>query len=178
MHAARVAGAHDFITESLPDGYDTKVGERGASLSGGQRQRIALARALAADPRILILDEATSALDAESERVILNNMRLISANRTVVIIAHRFSAVRMADRILVLERGAIVEEGNHVGLLGQNGRYASLFREQTGQLQDDAPAPDAPGPHGAIRATTPPVVFGGPVYGGPVYGNTVMGGRQ
>jgi ABC-type methionine transport system ATPase subunit len=105
-------------------------------------------------------------------------MRLISANRTVVIIAHRFSAVRMADRILVLERGAIVEEGNHVGLLGQNGRYASLFREQTGQLQDDVTAPDARGPHGTSRTAAPPVVFGGPVYGGPVYGNTVLGSRQ
>jgi subfamily B ATP-binding cassette protein HlyB/CyaB len=164
MHAARIAGAHDFITEALPDGYDTKVGERGASLSGGQRQRIALARALAANPRILILDEATSALDAESERVILDNMRLISANRTVIIIAHRFSAVRMADRIMVLERGSIVEEGNHDSLLQKDGRYAALFREQTGQLGEIrpvAPVPRPPAPSG-------------PVYGNPLY-NRVTG---
>ncbi|WP_376092721.1 type I secretion system permease/ATPase [Roseomonas sp. CCTCC AB2023176] len=132
VRAARLAGAHDFITSELPEGYDTAVGERGASLSGGQRQRIALARALANNPRILILDEATSALDAESERAILDNMRQIAARRTVVIIAHRFSAVRLADRILLLDGGSIREDGTHDELLRLDGRYAALFRQQTG----------------------------------------------
>ena len=129
--AAELAGAHDFIAE-LPEGYDTVVGERGASLSGGQRQRIAIARALVGDPRILILDEATSALDYESERIIQANMRRICAGRTVLIIAHRLSAVRIADRILTLERGRLVEDGPHDELLRRGGRYAALHRAQSG----------------------------------------------
>jgi subfamily B ATP-binding cassette protein HlyB/CyaB len=129
--AAQLAGAHEFILE-LPNGYDTPVGERGASLSGGQRQRIAIARALVMDPRILIFDEATSALDYESERIIQENMREISRNRTVLIIAHRLSAVRHADRILTIERGRLVEDGSHEELLGAGGRYASLLRLQSG----------------------------------------------
>jgi subfamily B ATP-binding cassette protein HlyB/CyaB len=131
MAAARLAGAHDFILE-LPQGYDTVVGERGASLSGGQRQRIAIARALVMDPRVLIFDEATSALDYESERVIQENMRQIARNRTVLIIAHRLSAVRHADRILTIERGRVVEDGSHDELLRAGGRYASLMRLQSG----------------------------------------------
>jgi subfamily B ATP-binding cassette protein HlyB/CyaB len=129
--AAELAGAHDFILE-LPQGYDTMVGERGASLSGGQRQRIAIARALVTDPRILIFDEATSALDYESERIIQQNMRRIAKNRTVFVIAHRLSAVRHADRIITIERGRVVEEGSHDELIRASGRYASLHALQAG----------------------------------------------
>jgi ATP-binding cassette, subfamily B, bacterial HlyB/CyaB len=128
--AAKLAGAHDFIAE-LPEGYDTSVGEHGSTLSGGQRQRIAIARALMNNPRILIFDEATSALDYESERIIQNNMRAICQGRTVIIIAHRLSAVRDANRIIVMERGHIVEEGSHADLLQkQAGHYARLHRLQ------------------------------------------------
>ncbi|MGH6715055.1 MAG: type I secretion system permease/ATPase [Bradyrhizobium sp.] len=123
--AATLAGAHEFIL-ALPEGYDTVVGERGASLSGGQRQRIAVARALVADPRILIFDEATSALDYESERAIQRNMKKIAAGRTVLIIAHRLSTVRTADRIITIEAGRIVEDGSHDQLIRSNGRYAKL----------------------------------------------------
>jgi ATP-binding cassette, subfamily B, bacterial HlyB/CyaB len=129
--AATLAGAHEFILE-LPEGYDTIVGERGASLSGGQRQRIAIARALIGDPRILIFDEATSALDYESERVIQDNMRRIAQGRTVVVIAHRLSAVAIADRIITVERGRIVEDGKHDELIRTGGRYATLHRMQAG----------------------------------------------
>jgi subfamily B ATP-binding cassette protein HlyB/CyaB len=129
--AAQLAGAHEFILE-LPQGYDTNVGERGATLSGGQRQRIAIARALIMDPRILIFDEATSALDYESERVIQENMRRIAQGRTVLIIAHRLSAVRHCDRIVTLERGRLVEDGKHEELMHSGGRYASLVRLQAG----------------------------------------------
>jgi subfamily B ATP-binding cassette protein HlyB/CyaB len=131
IRAAKLAGAHEFILE-LPQGYDTMVGERGASLSGGQRQRIAIARALVTDPRILIFDEATSALDYESERVIQENMKGIAQGRTVLIIAHRLSSVRHADRIVTIERGRLVEDGNHDELIRTGGRYASLHRLQAG----------------------------------------------
>ena len=130
MAAARLAGAHDFICQ-LPRGYDTEIGERGVSLSGGQRQRIAIARALVTDPRILIFDEATSALDYESESVIQANMRDIVTGRTVIIVAHRLSTVRGADRILTLDGGAIVEDGPHDELVGRDGRYARLYRIQS-----------------------------------------------
>jgi subfamily B ATP-binding cassette protein HlyB/CyaB len=129
VHAAKMAGAHEFILE-LPQGYDTIIQEHGANLSGGQRQRIAIARALVMNPRILIFDEATSALDYESERIIQDNMRLICKGRTVFIIAHRLSAVRDADRILVLDRGELVEQGSHRELLANPGIYASLYRHQ------------------------------------------------
>jgi len=131
MAAAALAGAHEFILE-LPEGYDTIVHERGSSLSGGQRQRIAIARALVTNPRILIFDEATSALDYESERIIQTNMRQISKGRTVIVIAHRLSTVRNADRIVTIERGRIVEDGTHDTLVGTGGRYASLWRMQAG----------------------------------------------
>ncbi|TWC00210.1 subfamily B ATP-binding cassette protein HlyB/CyaB [Bradyrhizobium macuxiense] len=131
IDAAELAGAHNFILE-LPQGYDTMVGERGASLSGGQRQRIAIARALVTDPRILIFDEATSALDYESERIIQTNMRRIAKGRTVLVIAHRLSAVRHADRIITIERGRIVEDGSHDDLIRRSGRYADLHRMQAG----------------------------------------------
>nr|WP_265909333.1 type I secretion system permease/ATPase [Erwinia billingiae] len=132
MQAASMAGAHEFILE-LPEGYDTMVGEHGTSLSGGQRQRIAIARALIGNPRILIFDEATSALDYESERVVQQNMKNICKGRTVIIIAHRLSAVRDAHRILVMERGVIVEQGAHAELLArQDGHYSRLYRMQQG----------------------------------------------
>lgn len=128
--AARLAGAHEFVL-ALPQGYDTVVGERGASLSGGQRQRLAIARALVGDPRILILDEATSALDYESERVVHENMRRIAQGRTVLVIAHRLSAVRHADRIVVVAGGEIVEDGRPADLLAHpDGHYARMRRAQ------------------------------------------------
>ena len=137
VEAAKMAGAHDFITE-LAEGYDTLVGERVSNLSGGQRQRIAIARALILDPRILILDEATSALDYESERIIQQNMRKICRGRTVMIIAHRLSTVRSADRIVTIEKGEIVEDGTHDTLLRSDGRYARLWRIQSGEVADAA----------------------------------------
>ncbi|TNC81515.1 MAG: type I secretion system permease/ATPase, partial [Oleiphilus sp.] len=127
IQAAKLAGAHDFILE-LPEGYDTVVGEQGASLSGGQKQRIAIARALITNPRILI---STSALDYESERIIQDNMRRICQNRTVFIIAHRLSTVRMADRIIVVDQGRIIESGNHDSLMEHNGYYAKLHSHQS-----------------------------------------------
>jgi subfamily B ATP-binding cassette protein HlyB/CyaB len=129
IHAAKLAGAHDFICE-LPEGYDTLVGEHGSSLSGGQRQRIAIARALVTNPRILIFDEATSALDFETERVIQNNMQAMCHGRTVIIIAHRLSAVRHAHQIIAMDKGQIVERGSHDALLQKNGYYAHLVSLQ------------------------------------------------
>ncbi len=130
IHAAQLAGAHEFIVE-LPEGYDTHVGEHGTGLSGGQRQRVAIARALVTNPRILIFDEATSALDYESERVIQNNMKAICSGRTVLIIAHRLSAVRNSHRIIAMDRGQIVEEGPHQELVNRpDGYYARLHAMQ------------------------------------------------
>ncbi|WUR14694.1 type I secretion system permease/ATPase [[Empedobacter] haloabium] len=132
IEAAKLAGAHEFILE-LPEGYDTLVGEHGSSLSGGQRQRIAIARALMTNPRVLIFDEATSALDYESERIIQNNMKAICRGRTVIVIAHRLSAVRDANRIVVMERGQVVETGRHAELLAiEGGHYARLHGMQHG----------------------------------------------
>jgi len=131
IRAAKLAGAHEFILE-LPEGYDTTVGEHGCSLSGGQRQRIAIARALVANPRILIFDEATSALDYESEAIIQQNMAHISRGRTVIIIAHRLSTVRPAHQIYVVEKGEIVEQGSHEELLRVKGFYARLQSHQDG----------------------------------------------
>jgi subfamily B ATP-binding cassette protein HlyB/CyaB len=131
IQAAKLAGAHEFILE-LPEGYDTMVGEHGCSLSGGQRQRIAIARALVANPRILIFDEATSALDYESEAIIQQNMAQISKGRTVFIIAHRLSTVRPAHQIYVVEKGEIVEQGSHEELLRMKGFYARLQSHQDG----------------------------------------------
>jgi ATP-binding cassette, subfamily B, bacterial HlyB/CyaB len=132
MRAAQMAGAHEFVSE-LPEGYDTVVGEQGASLSGGQRQRIAIARALFTNPRILILDEATSALDYESEAILQRNMAAICKGRTVIIIAHRLSSVRGAHRIIAMDKGRIVEEGSHDNLLKRpQGLYAYLWAMQSG----------------------------------------------
>jgi len=129
IHAATLAGAHDFILE-LPQGYDTIVGEHGSGLSGGQRQRIAIARALVSNPRILIFDEATSALDFETERIVQQNMRAMCQGRTVIIIAHRLTAVRHADCIIAMDKGAIVESGSHDQLIAQAGYYAHLVSLQ------------------------------------------------
>jgi subfamily B ATP-binding cassette protein HlyB/CyaB len=131
MAAATLAGAQDFILE-LNHGYDTVIDERGGNLSGGQRQRIAIARALINDPRILILDEATSALDAESEEIIQNNLIGIARGRTVIIIAHRLSAVRLCHRIITVEGGEVTEMGTHAELLKSGGRYAQLHAKQMG----------------------------------------------
>lgn len=132
MHVAQMAGAHEFITE-FPEGYETRVGERGSSLSGGQRQRIAIARALITNPRIFIMDEATSALDYESERIILNNMDKITKDRTTFIIAHRLSAVRNCDVILVMDKGHIIEAGSHEELIEKpKGYYRFLYSQQEG----------------------------------------------
>ncbi|MBD2495588.1 ABC transporter ATP-binding protein [Nostoc sp. FACHB-280] len=127
--AAKIANAHQFITQ-LPEGYQTWVGERGVNLSGGQRQRIAIARAVLLNPQILILDEATSALDSESEALVQEALERLMQNRTVFIIAHRLSTVRRCDRILVLEKGQIVESGTHEELLRLEGRYARFYAQQ------------------------------------------------
>jgi len=129
IQAARVAGAHDFISE-MPAGYDTYVEERGSSLSGGQKQRIAIARALITKPNILIFDEATSAMDYESERIIQKNLNLIREGRTVIFIAHRLSVIRDCEMIIVIDRGKIVETGNHESLMRKNSLYAYLYKQQ------------------------------------------------
>lgn len=123
-----LAGADEFIM-TFPNGYDTKVGERGASLSGGQRQRISIARALIGNPRILIFDEATSALDNESEKTIQRNMSTILKDRTTLIIEHRLSTIRHADRILVLDQGVIAESGTHEQLMMDKGLYHMLVSQ-------------------------------------------------
>ena len=127
--AAKAANAHDFIMQ-LTDGYETKLGDRGVNLSGGQRQRIAIARAILKNPRILILDEATSALDTESERVVQEALDRLMVGRTSFVIAHRLSTVKNADKILVLEKGNLVESGTHDELLALDGLYAHLYKIQ------------------------------------------------
>ena len=128
--AARIANAEEFILE-LAKGYETKVGERGIKLSGGQRQRIGIARAILANPRILIFDEATSSLDSYSEKLIQQAMDKISKGRTVIIIAHRLSTIKKADKIIVLEEGRVVEEGSHYELAqASGGLYAKLLKLQ------------------------------------------------
>jgi ATP-binding cassette subfamily B protein len=129
--AAKVANAHEFI-ERLPLGYDTRIGETGIALSGGQRQRIAIARALYNNPPILIFDEATSALDTESEKAVKENMDQLLKGRTSFVIAHRLSTVRDADLILVIEKGRIVEQGNHEELMERQGLYYYLSSQQLG----------------------------------------------
>ncbi|MCC2651828.1 MAG: multidrug transporter ATP-binding protein, partial [Microvirga sp.] len=138
--AARLANAHDFIM-SLPKGYSTLVGERGVKLSGGERQRVAIARAFLADAPILILDEATSALDSESEVLIQQAMERLMVGRTSIVIAHRLSTVRALDRILVFDKGRIVEEGDHHGLYRKGGLYRRLCDHQGLDLAR-APRPD------------------------------------
>ena len=135
--AARVAEIRTFI-ESLPEGYETLVGERGTRLSGGQRQRIALARAFYRDPAVLVLDEATSAVDNETEAAIQHSLARAAGERTTVVVAHRLSTVRHADEILVMDRGRIAERGTHVELVARNGIYAALWRLQTGEAREVA----------------------------------------
>jgi subfamily B ATP-binding cassette protein MsbA len=129
VRSARAAYADDFI-RSLPQGYDTVIGESGVKLSGGQRQRIAIARALLKDAPILILDEATSSLDTESEREVQNALDTLMQGRTSFVIAHRLSTIMNADRIIVLKDGRIVEEGRHEELLARSGEYKNLYDQQ------------------------------------------------
>jgi ATP-binding cassette, subfamily B, bacterial MsbA len=135
--AARAAAAHDFVT-ALPEGYETRVGDRGSRLSGGERQRLALARALLKDAPILVLDEATSALDAESERLVQDALAVLTKGRTSLVIAHRLSTIRQADLIVVLDRGRVAETGTHEGLLAKGGIYAKLHRLQAGETSEFA----------------------------------------
>jgi ABC-type multidrug transport system fused ATPase/permease subunit len=149
--ACRIAHCDEFISQ-FPDGYDTVVGERGIKLSGGQRQRVSIARAILANPRILILDEATSSLDSESEQMIQDGLRNLRSGRTTFVIAHRLSTIRSADQILVLEAGEIVEHGTHAELLAADGRYRQLYDKQykfeadrfINPGEDFTPEPDAP----------------------------------
>jgi len=129
--ALRAANALEFV-DAQPRGWDTVVGERGARLSGGQRQRLAIARALVRNPRILLLDEATSALDPESEELVKDALGRLMKGRTTLVVAHRLSTIREADRIVVLEQGRIVEQGSHDELLAKKGRYAALHATQVG----------------------------------------------
>ncbi len=145
--AARAAFADEFIRR-LPEGYKTFLGERGVRLSGGQRQRIAIARAMLKNPPLLLLDEATSALDAESERMVQAALEAAMADRTTLVIAHRLATVQKADRIVVMEQGRIVEEGNHQELMQRNGLYAKLARMQF-YLDPLAPSAVAPEPEEA-----------------------------
>ncbi len=138
LAAAKAAHAHDFIM-SFPQGYDTPVGEHGLQLSGGQRQRIAIARALIKDAPIILLDEATASLDSESERQVQDAMGRLCQGRTTLVVAHRLATIMHADRILVVEAGAVVESGRHEELLRKGGRYASFYRLQ---LKDQAPPPE------------------------------------
>ena len=131
LSACRIARVDEFA-ERFPDGYDTVVGERGVKLSGGQRQRLSIARALLAEPRILILDEATSSLDSESEAMIQAGLAQLMQGRTTFVIAHRLSTIRRADQILVVEQGSIVERGNHAELFALGGRYYDLYTRQHG----------------------------------------------
>ena len=128
-NAAKIANAHSFISQ-FSQGYQTWLGERGVNLSGGQKQRIAIARAVLLNPRLMILDEATSALDSESEALVQEALERVMKNRTVFVIAHRLSTVRSADCILILEKGQVVESGNHDQLLGKQGRYAKFYQQQ------------------------------------------------
>ena len=135
--AAKAANIHDFIM-SLPDGYDTVVGERGYRLSGGERQRIAIARVILKDPRILVLDEATSHLDSLSEALIQEALQRVMQGRTSLVIAHRLSTILAADMILVMQDGRLVEQGRHADLLAKGGLYATLYETQFRPAEEEA----------------------------------------
>ncbi|ELZ47487.1 ABC transporter, partial [Halorubrum distributum JCM 9100] len=135
VEAAKAAEAHEFI-DSLPNGYETRIGERGVKLSGGQRQRLAIARVVLQDPAILILDEATSAVDTETEMLIQRSLDRLAADRTTFVIAHRLSTVTDADTALVLEDGEVVERGTHDELLAADGLYAKLWGVQAGEIDE------------------------------------------
>jgi ATP-binding cassette subfamily B protein len=137
--AAQGAAIHDFIA-SLPQGYDSMVGERGLKLSGGEKQRVAIARTLLKDPPILILDEATSALDSRTEAAIQETLQDVAARRTAIVIAHRLSTVVDADQIVVLDEGRIVERGTHAQLLRKAGLYAEMWERQQSEREEDAQA--------------------------------------
>ena len=139
-HAARLAQVHDFVLR-LPEGYDTRVGERGLKLSGGEKQRVAIARTILKNPRILILDEATSALDTRTEREIETALRTVSADRTTLVIAHRLSTVVDADEILVLQEGHVAERGTHASLLAADGLYARMWALQAVEQEAEAEEP-------------------------------------
>ena len=132
--AAKVACAHSFI-QDLPSGYSTKVGERGSNLSGGQRQRIAIARMVLKQPKMLILDEATSSLDVDTEFQVTNKLVDLFKDKTVLFITHRLTNLKYADKILVLHKGLLVEQGTHEELIKINGRYATLFKQQQSGLK-------------------------------------------
>ncbi len=149
IEASCAANAHDFITV-LPDGYATTVGEKGINFSGGQRQRIAIARAILKNPRLLILDEATSSLDAESEQLVRQALQRLMAGRTTVVIAHRLTTIQEADRILVLNRGRIVEEGAHATLMQREGLYRHLYTLLVAEQESGAPATASPAHRGGI----------------------------
>jgi subfamily B ATP-binding cassette protein MsbA len=135
LEACRIARVDEYA-ERFPEGYDTIVGERGVKLSGGQRQRLSIARAILANPRILILDEATSSLDSESEALIQQGLSFLMQGRTTFVIAHRLSTIRRADQILVVEQGNIVESGTHESLYAQRGRYYDLYTRQHGLMEN------------------------------------------
>jgi ATP-binding cassette, subfamily B, heavy metal transporter len=149
--AARAAKIHDFIT-SLPEGYETRVGERGLKLSGGEKQRVGIARTLLKDPPILLLDEATSALDTQTERDIQDSLRDMGHGRTVIVIAHRLSTIADADRIVVLEAGQVIEEGTHDALIARGGRYAAMWAAQSAE---EAPEERPLVPFGMVPADLP-----------------------
>lgn len=136
IYAARMAGADEFI-QKMPKGYDSVLEENASNLSGGQRQRLAIARALLPNPRILIFDEATSALDPESETLVRKNLKMIARNRTVFIISHRLSILCRANKIVVMDKGELVETGTHRELISRNGIYAEFWRQQMGTEEDE-----------------------------------------
>lgn len=129
QEAAKLAFAHDFI-QNLPEGYHTRVGERGGLLSGGQKQRIAIARSIISEPKILLLDEATSALDPHAEGIVQKALNSVSENRTTIVIAHKLATIRNADNIVVMAKGKIMEQGRHEELVSRNGIYATLVKAQ------------------------------------------------
>ncbi|HLO63573.1 MAG TPA: ATP-binding cassette domain-containing protein, partial [Azonexus sp.] len=154
MEVARAAHVHDFIT-SLPEGYDTAVGERGVKLSGGEKQRIAIARAMLKNPPIMVFDEATSALDTRAERAIQDELDRLAEERTTLIIAHRLSTIVDADEILVLEHGRVVERGTHAALLRQDGVYAQMWQLQRQERELEQTEQDLGNAVPPLTATTP-----------------------